>query len=67
MNFILMNAPDAQWVWELRSRDSNALFARSSQSYLHRAEALASIEKVQRHAPAALAYDEAGSPLESGR
>lgn len=67
MNFVLLNAPDEQWTWELRSRESDALFACSSESYPHRAAALAAIEKVQRDAHAALAYDEAGRLLESDR
>ncbi|RZI65519.1 DUF1508 domain-containing protein [Variovorax guangxiensis] len=67
MNFVLLNAPNAQWSWELRSRESNALYARSSESFPQRADALADIERVQRDAPVAHAYDEAGSLLDPNR
>ena len=61
MKFVLANdAPGAQWVWELRSRATDALYARSSQRYVDRSAAVASIEAVQQIVPAALTYDEAG-------
>ena len=68
MNFVLLNdLPGAQWAWELRSRETDALFARSTQRYADRAEAMASIEAVQRGASAAPAYDDTGRLLELGR
>jgi len=61
MKFVLLNeAPGAQWVWELRSRATDALYARSSQRYVDRPAAIASIEAFKQEMPAAMAYDESG-------
>ena len=64
MKFMLLNdAPSAQWEWELRSRATDALYARSTQRYVDRAAAMASIEDLRRNAPAAVTYDESGMLL----
>jgi hypothetical protein len=64
MKFVLLHpAPSARWGWELRSRATDALYARSNQFFVDRADAVASIEAVQRNVPTAVAYDEAGLML----
>ena len=61
MKFVLLHsALYAKWGWELRSRANDTVYARSTQWYIDRDDALASIEDVQRSVPAAIAYDEAG-------
>ena len=61
MKFVLLNdGLGAQWDWELRSRATDALYARSSQPYVDRSAAVASIEAIQQKMPATMAYDEAG-------
>jgi hypothetical protein len=61
MRFMLVHdSPNSPWEWELRSDATDALVARSSQAYVDRIAAVASINAVQQHVPEALAYDEAG-------
>jgi uncharacterized protein YegP (UPF0339 family) len=61
MKFVLSkDSPGAPWAWELRSRATDALYARSTQRYPDRSAAVASIKAVQQKLPDAMAYDEAG-------
>jgi uncharacterized protein YegP (UPF0339 family) len=61
MKFVLLHdAPNSPWAWELRADATDELLARSSQTYVSRTAAVASINAVQQSVPAALAYDEAG-------
>ena len=64
MKFVLFHpAASARWGWELRSRATDAVYARSNQCFIERADAVASVEAVQRDVPTADAYDEAGLML----
>jgi len=64
MRFVFFHpAASARWGWELRSRATDAVYARSNQCFIERADSVASIKAVQRDVLTADAYDEAGLML----
>lgn len=63
MQFVVHNVSGNQWVWELRSKHDNALFARSTQGFADHDAAMASVLAVRAAAGLAPTFDEAGRPM----